>query len=204
MSELHTYNPDPKTPYAVRDPHDFYPTPIALCRAAIKLLPIHFQPLILDPGAGTGVWGQAAKEYWPLSWIRGVELRNDAAWPEAYTEWYYGDFLQWTSNSVVLNNIVLGNPPYKLAEAFVRKSLELTIHHGYVMFLLRLAFLEGQARGTGLWKEFPPCQVHVCSRRPSFMPEGSAKAGKTDATDYGIYLWQKGYSGPTELRWLNW
>jgi len=41
--------------------------------------------------------------------------------------------------------ITFGNPPYTLAEEFVRHSLD---HSTYIFYLLRLAFLESQARGN--------------------------------------------------------
>ncbi len=61
-----------------RNPSDFYPTPLALARAAVRdLLPADFNPqTILDPGMGGGVWGMAARERWPHAFIAGVDIRN--------------------------------------------------------------------------------------------------------------------------------
>lgn len=215
-----------------RDSADFYPTPLATAYAALKLLPKEYTPLhILDPGAGSGIWGLAARRRWGYSRITGVELRNIPAHSE-YSHWFQGSLLSLPSPRVpvppfrdakaeqrayeqyrfdlwayqqavwtwprVLYDCVIGNPPYKYAEAFVRLSLEHTVEGGYVVFLLRLAFLEGQERGAGLWKEYPPKQVAVCSQRPSFTGDG-----KTDATAYAVFVWQKGYSGSTSLTWLG-
>lgn len=180
-----------------RDIHDFYPSPLPLCQAALQLVVDRVTPVdILDPGAGTGVWGQAVRSIWRGPWIDGVELNGDHLWPAHYNDWQQADYLDWIATRRY--DLVCGNPPYKHAEAFVRRSLSLTKPGGYVVFLLRLAFLEGQARGAGLWQEHPPVQVAVCSKRPSFTPDN-----RTDSTAYSIFVWQKGWHGNTSLTWLS-
>lgn len=93
---------------------------------------------------------------------------------------------------------MIGNPPYRLAEEAVRWGLTHLRFGGAVVMLLRLAFLEGQARGRGLWREFPPSRVRVLTRRPSFTGNG-----KTDATAYAIFEWA-GSPKATTLDWLDW
>jgi hypothetical protein len=189
-----------------RDALDHYPTPISVCRAALDLLPPMFTPYeALDPGAGTGVWGRVLRERQGGCWIDGVEVDRSHQWPNAYDSWHQADFLTWDGSAANMGStwmapydLVFGNPPYKYAEAFVRRALALTKSGGYVLFLLRLAFLEGQARGAGLWQEAPPERVAVCSARPSFTGNG-----KTDATAYAIYLWRKGRKVEPALTWLK-
>lgn len=185
-----------------RDEHDFYPTPQALADAALDLLPETFKPIyILDPGAGTGVWGKAAVRKWDRE-SDGIELRP-ARCPNRDNERLY--YCQWLDRTDYLTwqpryfyDLVLGNPPYRHAEAFVRKAIALTRPGGYVLFLLRLAFLEGQARGAGLWRDLPPAHVAVCSRRPSFTGNG-----KTDATAYAVFIWQVDRPAETRLSFLD-
>jgi hypothetical protein len=157
---------------------------------------------IVDPCAGTGVWGVAARKRWPLAEISGNDIR-DVPKPPDYNQWIpCWNFL--TQAVGGLADLVMMNPPYKDAEAFVRKGIKFCNTGGYVVALLRLAFLEGQARGRGLYLETPPQSVHVLVSRPSFMPEGHEKAGKTDATAYAIFIWQEGWQGQTKLGWLDW
>lgn len=182
-----------------RDPHDFYPTPLSLCRAALAELPPAPVPdSILDPGAGSGVWGKAARDLYPRALITGVELRPDAIPPaETYTAWHTGDFRLYDPGWK--HDLIMGNPPYKYAEAFIRHSLSMLKDYGWLVFLLRLAFLEEQDRGKDFWRKFPPERVSVCSQRPSFTGDGN-----TDATAYAVYYWRKGWTGPTRLDWLRW
>lgn len=192
-------------PLRKRDANDFYPTPIEVCRAALSLVEISYfvpyaQYAVLDPGAGTGVWGKAAKERWSDCEVGGCDIR-DIPQPDAYDHWLPKfDFLQLKAG---VYDLVIGNPPYKFAERFVRHALKLTAPKGYVVFLLPLRFLEGQNRGVGLWRDFPPKSVHVMSARPSFIDSGP-KAGNTDNTAYAIYIWQKGWTGQPTLGWFNW
>ena len=181
-----------------RADHDHYPTPYELARAALDQLPyMNYPESVLDAGCGSGVWGQAARDKWGYSFILdGVDIR-DVGTPAGYSEVYQLDYV--TEPVYGTYDVVIGNPPYKHAEEFVRNSLANIFDGGYVVFLLRLAFLEGQARMTGLWRQYPPLHVSVLGARPSFTGNG-----KTDATAYAVYIWRKGYDYETTLSWLDW
>lgn len=241
---FYTAPPDVKEKCSDRADFDHYPTPLPLCRTALGLvremvtLPIGPSvPCILDPGAGSGPWGTAARELWPDSHITGVEIREDAPQPPCYNEWFsrsfvgipvpaplkpMGRFEEWSDyekrkakhdlltwcrsrpiyRHQVTFDIVMGNPPYEYAEEFCRTAMKYLRHGGIMVYLLRLAFLEGQDRGELFWPHFPPRYVYVHPQRPSFFPAGHPKAGKTDATAYQTAIWRKGWTGDTVLRWF--
>lgn len=98
----------------------------------------------------------------------------------------------WPASQQEPFDLVIGNPPYRLAEGFARLALGLVHPGGRVVFLLRLAFLESQKRGDLLWQEYPPESVFVCTDRPSFTGNG-----RTDSTAYAVFVWRKGYTGQT-------
>lgn len=177
-----------------RDPDDHYPTPYELVRECIKLLPNNLNSAF-DPGAGDGVWGREFKKIFPDSIVIGCEIR-DVKHPQEYDYWYYSSLWDMPTQKPV--DVVIGNPWYKEAERVVRYSRGMLKEGGYLLFLLRLAFLESQKREK-FWEKFPPKEVHVLSRRPSFTGDR-----KTDATAYAVYVWQKGYKGNTLLKWLRW
>lgn len=182
-----------------RHPTDFYPTPLEFCRAALDLIPVsRTAALVLDPGAGKGPWGQALKEINPDSYIWGVEIEPEMK-PPWYDSWSHGDFLEQVGYGVNFD-LVIGNPPYRYAEKFIRKSFEMLGKDGHILFLLRLAFLESQERYFGLWKDHKPLKVWTCARRPSFTGDG-----KTDSTAYAVYLWSKEkFEGDTIMDWMYW
>ena len=174
-----------------RDEHDHYPTPLPFALAALE--PLNKPTCILDIGAGAGVFGQAARELWTGVTITGIELRAVTR-PKWYDFWYLGSLFDFDSPPAF--DLVMGNLPYKYAEQGVRIGVGWLEQGGVMQNLLRLAFLEGQARGAGFYRELPPYRVNVCSARPSFTGNG-----KTDATAYANFYWRKGWQGETALGW---
>ena len=202
-----------------RREHDFYETPYELCEAALRRLvqdevidenefhPLnaqsHWAVMGIDAGCGKGIWGKA---------FRRVFYRNNfSIGIDPYVKPEEGIYADYRKDDFLITppplggwQIIYGNPPYSLAEEFVRQGLK-AAKNGYVFFLLRLAFLESKKRYFGLFKEHPPKRVYVLSRRPSFFssdPEGKKKT--TDAISYAMFLWQNGWEGKTDLSWLMW
>lgn len=175
-----------------RSEHDFYPTPLGFCIATLRMLDCY--PLtILDPGAGTGVWGRACRETWPKAHITGVELR-DVPKPDAYNLWENEDFKRFASNKRRYD-LIIGNPPFKDAEMFVNASLQMLSEGGYLVFLLRLAFLEGQDRAAGLWVNSPLYEVIVSAKRINFV-------GNSNPNSCAVFVWKQGYTGKPGIRWV--
>lgn len=77
--------------------------------------------------------------------------------------------------------LILTNPPFSLAEMFIRKALR---EAPAVMMLLRLNFLGSQARHK-FWCLNPPTGLIVLSKRPSFTGFG------TDSTEYAWFIWDR-------------
>jgi hypothetical protein len=102
----------------------------------------------------------------------------------------------WAPATVDRYDLIIGNPPYSLAEEHVRLCLGLLADGGQLVFLLRLAFLES-AKREALWREHPPERVDVLTRRPSFTHNG-----KTDSAAYAVFRWRNGHVGAPELGWI--
>ena len=179
-----------------RRKNDFYTTPLSFAKAALDHLPKDFHPNnIIDPGAGSGIWGQAAHEKWTHGSLHGYEIRDIEA-PDHYHFWWKKDFLErnvpgWGDKF----ELVMGNPPYSHAEEIIRYAMYYLREGGYLVFMLRLAFLESKKR-LKLWEDCPLKKVVVCANRPSFTGNG-----KTNATAFAFFYWKKGYQGSTDLSW---
>lgn len=118
------------------------------------------------------------------------------------------DFLTDATLFEGVNNIIF-NPPYsyrpRIAEAFVRRALELA--GMTVAALVPIKWLCTQVR-FDLFAQHPPKMILVLSTRPS-MPPGNkiahlgSKAFKGGTIDYCWVVWEAGYRGPTETRWIK-
>lgn len=179
-----------------RQPRDYYPTQDSLCDAALDLVAGQVPKEIMDPGCGQGPWGKAAKVRWPGAAVTGVDI--DPGICEEYDKVIKGDFLQ-LSKSTEPYDLIIGNPPYKFTEEFVRKSLDILSGNGQIIFLLRLNFLASRKRSTGLFKDHPPKAVYVLSTRPSFTGDN-----KADDSEYALFVWAAGNKAPTEVHWYDW
>ena len=94
---------------------------------------------------------------------------------------------------------IITNPPYKLAEQFVRRACQVASEK--VAMFLRLNFLESQSRYK-MFKELPLEWVLVFCKRQTLHPEGViVTTGGTIA--YAWYVWNKEYTGSPKIDWIN-
>jgi hypothetical protein len=140
--------------------------------------------LLIEPCAGSGKIIMAAqnildhKEY---GW-QAYELRSECAHSLSQLVPCHCpfDFLKirlYDDNS----SAVITNPPYSLAEAFIRTSRECHPNADVAM-LLRLGFLGSEKRAP-LYREIGAPDLFTFSNRPSYIGSGN------DSSDYAWFIW---------------
>jgi len=100
---------------------------------------------------------------------------------------------------------IVTNPPYKYAREFVEKALSVVSTGHKVAMFLKVLFLEGKARKK-LFETFPPRRVYVSSSRLLCAKNGDFKTMRVNGGScvaYAWYVWQKGYTGETTIKWIN-
>lgn len=97
---------------------------------------------------------------------------------------------------------IVTNPPYKYAKEFVEKALELVDVGRYVCMFLKVLFLESRSRKE-LFIKFPPKVIYVSSSRINCAKNGDFNTYTSSAIAYAWYIWQKGYSGESVVKWIN-
>ena len=99
--------------------------------------------------------------------------------------------------------VIVQNPPFKLALEFVQHSLEL-LNNGELLFSLhRIQFLEGLERFENLYKNKykRPKYVFIFTKRVSCITPDIENKGK-NAVCFAWFMWQKGYRGSTQIKWI--
>ena len=110
------------------------------------------------------------------------------------------DFLQ--SLTQIYNGDIVTNPPFKYAQQFIEKALDIISHDRYVCMFLKLQFLEGKARKE-MFEKYPPIRIWVSSSRITCAKNGKFDKYPPGAVCYAWFIWKKGYKGTTELKWFN-
>jgi hypothetical protein len=94
---------------------------------------------------------------------------------------------------------VITNPPFRLAEDFVR--LALPIARKGVAILARTVFLESVGRYHGIFREFPPTKfAQFVERVP--MVKGRLDIKASTATGYAWLVWEKQARDFPRLMWV--
>lgn len=100
---------------------------------------------------------------------------------------------------------IITNPPYKFAQEFVEKGLEVVTEGNKVIMFLKLQFMEGKARKK-LFEKYPPKTIWVSSSRITCAKNADFKKMKDaggSAVAYAWYIWEKGFTGDTIVKWFN-
>ena len=180
-------------PNAIRQENDFYATEPKALELFIKQLNIdglEINQEVLEPSCGQGHLSEVLKQHGHI--VISTDLVDRG----------YGvgnvDFLKMNFET---QGDILTNPPFKLAEKFVEKGMEVLKNGNRLYFFLKIQFLEGQKRKE-LFKKYPPKYVYCHSSRQLCAKDGEFEKYTATTQFYAWYVWEKGYTGETLLRWI--
>ena len=184
-------------PNAERQKEDFYATHPNALKVFLKKLKedgVEINKQVWECSCGMGHLSKVLLD-------EGYEVRSTDIVDRGYDSFnYQSDFL----NSPHLNGWtgdILTNPPFKLAEEFVEKGMKLLCNGNKLFLFLKIQFLEGQKRKE-LFKEYPPKYVYVNSSRQLCAKDGEFEKYTATTQFYAWYIWEKGFTGETTLRWI--
>lgn len=198
-----------------REENDYYATEPVAAEWLLKI-----EPQIADiweTAVGEGHLAKVFNEAGKLSIIS--DLIDRGYHPEGIPRCFGKDFLQ--MNKVWRGDVVT-NPPYASSIEWAQHSLDVIQEGRYSALFMKLTFLEGKGRRK-FFEENPPIRVWVsssripCAKNGEFYKPKKDKEGnevldetgkpimikESSAACYAWYIWQKGYKGPTELKWFN-
>lgn len=162
------------------DALDRYDTPRSVVDDFLAAWPYGDPEFVVEPAAGSGRIIDAVKYRWPRAGVVGFDIdpRRDDIIRKDWLD------LLGRSTAAGAPDLIITNPPFRLAEQFLRTSMGQTSAH--VALLLRAGFLES-ARRASLLAEFPPMAVYFLRSRPRFT--GPNTKGGTDTAMYAWFVW---------------
>jgi hypothetical protein len=175
------------------DSFDNFPTPPWATRALLELILDHYElskKSCLEPACGAGHMAKVQREYFKSVTAKDIFDYGYGEQEDFLKSDFSGSSFDW----------VITNPPFKLAEAFVQKGLEIATDG--VAMLTRTVFLESVGRYERLFNLCPPSIVAQFSERVP-MVKGRLDAKATTATGYAWIIWEKNHSKTTSLRWIK-
>ena len=174
-----------------RQAEDYYATePLAtdlLCEIE------QFQSPILEPSCGEGHISKQLIAH-------GYEVVSRDLVDRGYGE--VADFL--FLNNEQWDGDIITNPPYDDVITLVFRCLD--ICKDKVALLMPLRYLSSRSRYNKLYKKYPPARVYVYQERICIAKNADFKKYNDAGANleiYAWYIWQKGYKGATELRWIS-
>jgi hypothetical protein len=172
-----------------REQHDYYATEPKALELLLDLET--FNNRIWEPACGEGHLSEVFKK-------RGYNVISSDLIDRGY-----GKVLDFLQVEKPFKGDIITNPPYKYAEQFVEKALELIEPGNKVAMFMGIQFLEGKRRSDFL-KRNNIKTVWVSSSRLNCAKNGDFDKYKgNSARCYAWYIWEKGFSGETTLKWFN-
>lgn len=143
----------------------------------------------LEPACGAGHMSKVLNEYFANVFDADVKSYGYGATHDFLTHAYADNSYDW----------VITNPPFRLAEEFVLRSLK--IARIGVAILARTVFLESAGRYRAIFQNTPPTKfAQFVERVP--MVKGRLDKSASTATGYCWLLWEKHNSATPQLVWI--
>lgn len=185
---------------SVREENDFYATDPAAIRLAL--------PTFREVGLSGPVWECACGAGHLSAPLReaGYSVRSTDLIDRGC-----GDALDFLSADEPWNGDILTNPPFKLAEAFIRHSMDILEDGRKAFFFLKIQFLQSVDRNA-LFETYPPKYILINSQRIFCAMNGEFERYAKWSEEKGMwtggtqcFIWivfEKGWSGQTTVKWI--
>lgn len=170
-----------------RNPKDAYWTEPWVTRALLEQL--HLRGVVWEPATGTGqmayeIFDHGYTEVYPTDIVE-------------YPECMLAEVVDFLKVERPWPGTIITNPPYTLAEEFVRHALKLTRPEGMVTMLLRNEW-DCAASRRDLFENAPFKTKYVLTKRPRWAASNKA----SPRHNFAWFVWDWAYSGVPEIKYL--
>lgn len=170
-----------------REKNDYYATDPSAIDDLLKVET--FNKNIWECACGEGHLSNRLKEYGYKVYSTDLIDRN-----------YQDELVDFLCNERKFAGDIITNPPYKYCSEFILKALDTIPVGNKVAMFLKLTTLEGQKRYEEIYSKYPPKTIYVYSKRKQCAKNGIFKG--TSAVCYAWFVWEKGFIGCSELKWI--
>lgn len=185
-----------------RELNDFYATPTIATKELIKYLRKNYPEMdnefIWEPACGKGHISQTLLD-------EGYNVISTDLFDRGFRPGCYGDDYDFLSNENNNTNLhIITNPPYKYAQEFVEKAMNIMQDGKICCMFLKLTFLEGKKRHE-MFKKYPPEKILVFSSRVNCAhgDDFEKEPERGGAVAYAWYIWRKGNTNLPTLEWIK-
>ena len=177
-------------PNAIREENDFYATNPHAMEIAIPILKeIGINNKIWECSCGKGHLSEVLKN-------NGFEVYSSDLVDRGY-----GDVKDFLEQNEKFDGDILTNPPFKLAEEFIEKSMDILENGNKAIFFLKVQFLESKGRKE-LFRKYNPKYVIVNSERQQCSKDADFEKYHATTQCYCWFVFEKGYVGDSKLLWI--
>lgn len=176
-----------------REENDFYathPSAVKLFLQRAKETNLKLNNSVWECACGQGHISEVLKEY-------GYDVYSTDLINRGYgtcCDFINNDYTEWQGD-------ILTNPPYKLAEEFLQKGMNLLQDGNKLIMFLKVQFLESKGRKE-LFDKYPPKYVYVHSERQQCSKNADFEQYKCTTLCFCWYVWEKGFNGEPTIRWI--
>lgn len=185
-----------------RQEHDYYATEPRAVELLLELEEI--RPLVLEPCVGEGHIAKVLVDTGHKLISTDLIDRGYGTGGVDIFDYHNENGVLYCKDCVVTNEDfdIVTNPPYKQVNKMTEHMLNLLNEGCRLIQFSKLTFLESKARKE-LFKRYPLKTLHVSGSRLTAAKNGNFKRYKRSAIAYGWFVWEKGYSGDTIVKWFN-
>ena len=192
--ELTDFDSEKAKKRRLRQGDNYYATHPSVTRDLLREEQFHSK--VLEPFCGGGTMAEVIKQ-------NGYEVEAYDLVDRGYGK--VGDFFKVDYPKGEYD--IISNPPYDNSLTSIIKRC-LSLSKNKVALLLTLNYLTGKERYNEIFSVCPPCRVYVYTQRIDVARNGDFEkyaglGSPTNMTNYAWVVWEKGYKGTTELRWIH-
>lgn len=174
-----------------REDNDFYATPPQEVENILSKEKLY--GTILENSCGEGHIAKVVKKKYPNNRVIATDL-IDRGYGEGGLDFLSKDYPYSTVDTIIMN------PPFKLIEGFVNKSLR--IAKKKVILFARMQFLESQTRYKNIFKNNKPNRIYIYVDRVACAKNGNFEQKLSSNMAFAWFVWDK-RNTDVSINWIR-